>query len=66
MFLKIFNYDSVKFFLDFRIGANVLYLKYYNKEDKSSLWSDKNPIIEQLKINYFNKSMQIIKIYCII
>lgn len=57
MFLKIFNYDSVKFFLDFRIGANVLYLKYYNKEDKSSLWSDKNPIIEQLKINYFNKSM---------
>lgn len=66
MFLKIFNYDSVKFSLDFWSGANVLYLKRYNKEDKSSLWSDKNPIIEQLKINYFNKSMQIIKIYCII
>lgn len=31
MFLKIFNYDSVKFSLDFWSGANVLYLKYYNK-----------------------------------
>lgn len=26
MFLKIFNYDSVKFFSDFGAGANVLYL----------------------------------------
>lgn len=29
MFLKIFNYDFVKFFFDFGAGANVLYLKYY-------------------------------------
>lgn len=31
MFLKIFNYDFVKFFLDFEAGVNVLHLKYYNK-----------------------------------
>lgn len=31
MFLKIFNYDSVKFSLVFWSGANVLYLKYYNR-----------------------------------
>lgn len=31
MFLKIFNYDFVKFFLDFRAGVNVLYLRYYYK-----------------------------------
>lgn len=57
MFLKIFNYDFVKFFLDFGAGVNDLYLKYYIKEDKSSILGDKNRIIEQLKINYFNKSM---------
>ncbi len=31
MFLKIFNYDSAKFSLDFWSGANVLYLKRYNR-----------------------------------
>lgn len=31
MFLKIFNYDFVKFFSDFGAGVNVLYLKCYNK-----------------------------------
>lgn len=30
MFLKIFNYDFVKFFPDFGDGVNVLHLKYYN------------------------------------
>lgn len=46
MFLKIFNYDFVKFFLDFGAGVNDLYLKYYIKEDKSSILGDKNRIIE--------------------
>lgn len=46
MFLKIFNYDFVKFFLDFGDGVNDLYLKYYIKEDKSSILGDKNRIIE--------------------
>lgn len=31
MFLKIFNYDFVKFFSDIVAGVNVLYLKCYNK-----------------------------------
>lgn len=31
MFLKIFNYDSVKFSLDFWSGANGLYLECYNR-----------------------------------
>ena len=57
MFLKIFNYDFVKFFPDFVAGPNDLYLEYYIKEDKSSILGDKNRIIEQLKINKFNKSM---------
>lgn len=57
MFLKIFNYDSVKLFPDFWAAANVLYLKYNNKEDKSSFCGEKNRIIEQSKINYFKKSM---------
>lgn len=46
MFLKIFNYDFVKFFLDFGVGVNDLYLKYYIKEEKSSILGDKNRIIE--------------------
>lgn len=46
MFLKIFNYDFVKFFTDFGAGLNDLHLKYYNKEDKSSILGDKNRIIE--------------------
>lgn len=46
MFLKIFNYDFAKFFLDFWNGVNDLYLKYYIKEDKSSILGDKNRIIE--------------------
>lgn len=46
MFLKIFNYDFVKFFLDFGAGVNDLYLEYYIKEDKSSILGDKNRIIE--------------------
>lgn len=46
MFLKIFNYDFVKFFPDFGTGPNGLYLKYYIKEDKSSISGDKNHIIE--------------------
>ena len=46
MFLKIFNYDFVKFFPGFVAGVNDLYLKYYNKEDKSSISGDKNHSIE--------------------
>lgn len=46
MFLKIFNYDFVKFFPDFGAGENDLYLKYHIKEDKSSILGDKNRIIE--------------------
>lgn len=46
MFLKIFNYDFVKFFPDFGAGLNDLYLKYYIKEEKSSILGDKNRIIE--------------------
>ena len=46
MFLKIFNYDFVKFFPDFGADVNDLYLKYYIKEDKSSILCDKNRIIE--------------------
>lgn len=46
MFLKIFNYDFVKFFPDFGAGSNDLYLKHYIKEDKSSILGDKNRIIE--------------------
>lgn len=46
MFLKIFNYDFVKFFPDFGAGLNDLYLEYYIKEEKSSISGDKNHIIE--------------------
>lgn len=46
MFLKIFNYDSVKFFPDFGTGLNDLYLEYYIKEEKSSISGDINYIIE--------------------
>lgn len=46
MFLKIFNYDFAKFFPDFGAGVNDLYLKYYIKEEKSSILGDKNRVIE--------------------
>lgn len=45
MFLKIFNYDFVKFFPDFGACVNDLYLKYYIKEDKSSILGDKTVLL---------------------